>query len=76
MSTWMKVANYASGLEAEMAAETLRAQGIPARSRGNDIVGIVGPGFQGATGRGVDVVVPSTAIKEARNILGLDEDTA
>ena len=76
MSTWMKLANFASGLEADMAVETLRGQGIPARSRGNDIVGVVGPGFQGVTGRGVDVVVPSTAIKEARDILGLGEDIA
>jgi hypothetical protein len=72
----MKVANFASGLEADMAVETLRSQGIPAQSRGNDIVGVVGPGFQGVTGRGVDVVVPSTVISKARDILGVDEDIA
>ena len=75
MSSWMKLANFASGLEADMAVETLRSQGIPAQSRGNDITGVVGPGFQGKTARGVDVVVPSTVIKQARDILGLDESS-
>lgn len=73
MSTWTKVANFASGLEADMAVETLRGQGIPAQSRGNDITGVVGPGVQGKTARGVDVVVPSTVVKQARDVLGLEE---
>ena len=75
MSTWTKLANFASGLEADLAAEQLRGQGIPAQTRGNDIVGIVGGGFQGATARGVDVLVPSTAIGKARDVLGLDDPT-
>lgn len=74
MSSWTKVANYASGLEADLAAEQLRGQGIPAQTRGNDIVGIVGAGFQGSTARGVDLLVPSSAVTEARDILGLDEN--
>ena len=36
--------------------ERLHAAGIDATIRGNDIVGIFGPGFQGATARGVDVL--------------------
>jgi len=75
MSAWTKLANFGSGLEADLAVEQLRGQNIPAQTRGNDIVGIFGPGFQGATARGVDVLVPSDFIAKARDILGLD-DTA
>jgi hypothetical protein len=74
MSRWVVLKNFGSGLEADMAVERLRSGGVPARARGNDIVGIFGPGFQGTTARGVDVVVPSTAVSDAREILGLDDD--
>jgi hypothetical protein len=49
--------------------EHLRAYGIDAMSRGNDIVGIFGPGFQGATARGVDVLVAASSLDAAREIL-------
>lgn len=75
MNAWTKVANFGSGLEADLAVEQLRGQNIPAEARGNDIVGIFGPGFQGSTARGVDVLVPSDAVEKARLVLGLDEDT-
>ncbi len=75
MTAWTKVANFGSGLEADLAVEQLRGQGIPAHARGNDIVGIFGAGFQGTTARGVDVLVPSTALDKARTVLGLDEHT-
>jgi len=74
MIAWTKVANFGSGLEADLAVEQLRGQGIPAQARGNDIVGIFGPGFQGVTARGVDVFVPSSTVQDARDILGLDDD--
>lgn len=61
-----------SALEAEFAVQQLEAEGIDAVARGNDIVGIFGPGFSGATARGVDVMVPSTMLTEAREILGAD----
>jgi hypothetical protein len=73
MSAWTKLANFGSGLEADLAVEQLRGQNIPAQTRGNDIVGIFGPGFQGATARGVDVLVPSDFLAKARAILGLDD---
>jgi hypothetical protein len=38
-------------------------------ARGNDIVGIFGPGFQGPTARGVDVFVASNQLGEARELL-------
>ena len=52
---WAVLTNYASGLEADIAVARLNAEEIPAHARGNDIMGIVGPGFQGPTARGVDV---------------------
>lgn len=66
---WMTAATYASGFDADVAVETLEAAGIPAIARGNDIVGLFGPGFQGTTARGVDVVVPSPFLDEARSLL-------
>jgi hypothetical protein len=48
-----------------------------AAARGNDIVGIFGPGFQGTTARGVDVVVASDQLDEARELLSeLEHDQA
>lgn len=69
---WVRLVSYAAGYEADLAVATLESSGIPALARGNDIVGIFGPGFQGATARGVDVLVPSSAIEDAREVLGLD----
>jgi hypothetical protein len=74
MTDWTKLANFGSGLEADLAVEQLRGQNIPAEARGNDIVGIFGPGFQGTTARGVDVLVPSNLVDKARTVLGLDDD--
>lgn len=76
MSRWVVLANFASGLEADVAVEQLRSVGVPAEARGNDIVGIFGPGFQGATARGVDVLVPDSAIARARDLLGLSDEAS
>jgi hypothetical protein len=74
VSQWILLANFGSGLEADVAVERLRSGGVPAQARGKDIVGIFGPGFQGSTARGVDVLVPNTLIAKAREILDLDEE--
>ena len=66
---WVKARTYNSGFEAEMAVQTLEAADIPAHVRGNDIVGLFGPGFQGSTARGVDVMVLSSMLEEAREEL-------
>jgi hypothetical protein len=73
MAALTVIANFGSALEAELAVEQLRGQSIPAQARGKDIVGIFGPGFQGTTARGVDVVVPTELAEAAREILGLDD---
>lgn len=67
---WIPVATYAAGVDADFAVARLEAAGILAVARGNDITGIFGPGFGGATARGVDVLVPMDAVPAAREILG------
>jgi len=69
MDSWTKLINCAAGLEAEILVERLHAAGIDATVRGNDIVGIFGPGFQGVTARGVDVLVPASALDAAKEFL-------
>ena len=66
---WISVGTYASGLEADIAVARLDSAGILAVARGNDIVGVFGPGFAGSTSRGVEVLVPSDAIDAARDLL-------
>lgn len=66
---WVTLANFGSAFEAELLVERLRAAGITAASRGNDIVGIFGPGFAGPTVRGVDVIVASSDVAAAGEIL-------
>jgi hypothetical protein len=69
VNAWARLANYGSGFEADFAVERLRGAGIEAVARGNDIVGIVGAGFQGTTARGVDVMVLERDLESARAIL-------
>lgn len=68
-TVWVQVATYAAGFEADLAVARLEAAGILAVSRGNDIIGIFGPGFGGSTARGVAVLVPSDAADAARELL-------
>jgi hypothetical protein len=70
---WTKLTTYGSALEADLAVSRLEAAEIPAVARGNDIVGIFGPGFQGVTAKGVDVLVPAAAVDDARSVLELDD---
>jgi len=37
--------------------------------QGNDTVGILGPGFEGRSARGVNVLVPSDIVAEAQEVL-------
>ena len=71
---WVKLANVASELEAELLVGRLKSVGVTAASRGNDIVGLFGPGFQGRTARGVDVVVAADQEAVARELLADFED--
>lgn len=66
---WIPVADFPSSFEADIAVARLESAGILAVSRGNDIVGVFGPGFAGSSARGVSVLVPSDAVDAAREIL-------
>ena len=66
---WVTLVNLASAVEAETFVQRLRAAGLHATTKGNDIVGIFGPGFSGATARGVDVLVTSDGLAAATHIL-------
>jgi hypothetical protein len=63
---WRVLATYVSGFDADVAIAQLEAAQIPAVRNNNDTVGIFGPGFQGATARGVTVLVPAAALEDAR----------
>ena len=71
---WVVVATCASGLEADVLVAVLGAARIPARAKGNDIVGLFGPNFAGATARGVDVLVPEDAEEEAHEVLAAADE--
>ena len=75
-SEWCVLATYASGFEADLALATLEAAEIPAIRDNNDTVGLFGPGFQGASARGITVRVPTTELEAAREALGLPTRTA
>ncbi len=66
---WTPLVTLASGFEADITVALLEAHDVPAERDGNDTVGIFGPGFQGATARGVTVLVPFSRLEEARGIL-------
>jgi hypothetical protein len=74
--SWVPVAMYAAGLEADLAIARLEAAGILAVRRDNDTVGIFGPGFQGPSARGVAVLVVSDTMAEAQRVLAPDPGTA
>jgi hypothetical protein len=76
VSGWADVATFSSGFEADLAIAKLEAGGIQAVRDSNDTVGIFGPGFQGATARGVTVRVPAESLDEARAALTPTDDSA
>lgn len=69
VSGWFNIATFSSGFEADLAIARLEAAGIRAVRDSNDTVGIFGPGFQGATARGVTVRVPAELLDDARAVL-------
>jgi len=70
--SWVAIASFGAGYEADIAIARLDAAGITAVRRGNDLVGLFGPSFEGRSARGIEVLVPSDAVAEARAVL--DED--
>lgn len=66
---WVRVASFGAGWEADVAVARLDAEEVPARTVGNDLVGLFGPGFQGASARGFFVEVPAPFASKARGVL-------
>ncbi len=67
--SWVPVATFAAGFEADLLVARLQGAGLMPIRRDNDTVGIFGPGFQGASAHGVTVLVPSNEVLEARRLL-------
>jgi hypothetical protein len=73
----VKVASFPSRIEAGIAGGVLESNGITYVIRGDDI-GIFGPGHQGASIFGVDLLVGESDVPEARRLLadaGLIEES-
>jgi hypothetical protein len=72
-SEWVKLKSYPGPLEADLDLGILEEAGIPTLRRGPE-VGIFGPGFGGATARGVTVLVPRDQLEAALELVGSDAD--
>lgn len=70
---WAKLAEYATGIEADMARATLAEAEIPVVVKGEQ-VGIFGAGFQGAQPGGITLLVPAGALDRAREMLGIEDE--
>ena len=68
---WVRLFTYPTGLEADAARLTLEEAEIPVLIPGQE-VGIFGPGYHGGQPGGVTVLVPDAALREGRELLGLD----
>jgi hypothetical protein len=65
---FVPLATFANGFEADLARETLEAEGIPVLIKGPQ-VGLFGGGFQGPVAGGVELHVPSPEFARARALL-------
>lgn len=66
--TWVVATSYRHGYEADIAVAKLEASGIIAVKRGDSFVGLVSPGYDRHFS-GVQVLVPSNVVEEARRIM-------
>ncbi|HET9983801.1 MAG TPA: hypothetical protein VFQ38_09450 [Longimicrobiales bacterium] len=72
-SGWVKLREYAGQLEAALDLGVLEEAGIPTLVQGPE-VGIFGPGFAGATARGVSILVPVDQLEAALELVGGDAE--
>ena len=64
---WAVLKTVYSGLEADMMRGTLELEGIPVMVRGYQ-VGMFGSSYQGPISEGADVLVPESALEQAREL--------
>jgi hypothetical protein len=68
---WVVVQTFARVYEAEIAKAILECSGIPAQVMGEH-VGVFGPGWAGMAIRGVRLVVPTSLLEDANEVLSED----
>jgi hypothetical protein len=71
---WIRLIEYGTQVEADLAAATLRGAGVPVQVQ-TPVTGIFGPGYAGATHLGVALLVPADRGEEARAILDDEPST-
>lgn len=74
MADWIKVGDFSTRFEAEIARARLESADIPAKIVSHE-GGIFGPGFQGAVPSGVELHAPSNRLSEAQEALGTSSDS-
>lgn len=70
---WVVLETFAARYLAEIQIQTLEAEGIPVLIKGEE-AGIWGGGYAGPTSQGIQLLVPSVALDDARELLELDEE--
>lgn len=73
MAEWVKVQEFATRFEAEIARARVESANIPATIKSHE-GGLFGAGFQGAVTSGVDLYVPSARLADARALLDPDRE--
>ena len=73
MSDWVKVREFPTRFEAEMALARLQSANIPAIMRSHE-GGFFGPGFQGVVPSGVDLHVPRQRFSDAQALLSTESE--
>ncbi len=73
---WQVIATYGDLASAELAVGRLESIGIMCRLDQRGAIGLFGPGFSGASVRGVALLVPAAVVAEARFALDLPEEGA
>lgn len=72
--SWALLHTCVTGFEAEMLQQQLEAEEIPVLVRGGR-AGIFGAGYQGGVPGGIELLVPLSALEEARAIIGGEDES-
>jgi hypothetical protein len=70
---WSVLTTVYSGLEVDTIRALMESEGIPVLVRGYQ-VGMWGSGFQGPISEGAELLVPTSALERARDLLPDDSD--
>jgi len=70
---WIPIAEFTAMFEAEFAASRLESAGIDSRINQQENAGVFGPGFAGASVRGVQLLVHPAELETAREALDLED---